>query len=119
MEKRRHHHHPTLVLIAAILLAGVAGLTFAATPVTVTMTVTGDPVPGATVTAKAKVVITDGSALQSIKWTQTGGVKATLAGDTSDTIVVGLPSRKLFREELMTVLEEAPITDAQRPANMP
>ena len=119
MEKRRHRHHPALALIAAILLAGIAGITFAATPVTVTMTVTGDPVPGATVTAKAKVAITDGSTLQSIKWTQTGGVKAVLGGDTSDTIAVALPSRKVFREELMTVLEEAPIADAQRPANMP
>ena len=119
MEKSRYHQHPMLALIAAILIAGVAGLTFAATPVTVTMTVTGDPVPGTTVSAKAKVVINDGSTLQSIKWTQTGGVAAIVAGDTSDTIAVAMPSRKLFREELMTVLEEAPITDAQRPANMP
>jgi len=84
MEKRRHHHHLALPLIAAILLAGVAGITFAATPVTVTMSVTGDPVPGATVTAKAKVAINDGSTLQSITWTQTGGIKAIL-GTTPPT----------------------------------
>jgi len=120
MEKSRYQHHPTLALIAAILIAGVAGFTFAASPpVTVTMTVTGDPVPGATVTAKANVVINDGSALQSIKWTQSGGVQATLANTTADTVTVSLPSRRLFREELMTVLEEAPITAEQRPANLP
>src|SRR4051794_13404972 len=120
MEKSRHYHYPTLALIAAILIAGIASLTFAASPpVTVTMTVGGDPVPGATVTAKAKVGINDGSTLQGITWTQTGGIKAILGGNTSDTIAVALPSRTLFREELMTVLEEAPITDAQRPANMP
>src|SRR4051794_38108618 len=120
MEKSRHHHHLTLALIAAILIAGIASLTFAASPpVTVTMSVSGDPAPGATVTAKAKVVINDGSTLQGITWTQTGGIKAILGGNTSDTIAVALPGRKLFREELMTVLEEAPITDAQRPANMP
>src|SRR3954453_16665699 len=118
MEKSRHHHHPTLALIAAILIAGIASLTFAASPpVTVTMSVSGDPAPGATVSAKAKVVINDGSTLQSITWTQTGGVKALLGNNTSDTIAIALPRRQMFREELMTVLEEAPISEAQRPAN--
>jgi hypothetical protein len=121
MEKGKHlHQQLMLALVSAILIAGVAGFAFAAgPPVTVTMAVTGDPAPGATVTAKATVTINDGSTLQSIKWSQAGGVAATLTNTSVDTVTIALPGRKAFREELMTVLEEPPITDAQLPANVP
>jgi len=120
MEKRTHHKQLMLALIAAIVATGIAGFAVAATaPVTVTMTVSGDPAPGATVTAKANVVINDGSTLQSIKWSQTGGVTATLANTSDPTVTLVLPARKVFREELMTVLEERPVTVAQLPANVP
>lgn len=122
METRKHHHHPQFVLTVgiAILIAGVAGFAIAASPpVTVTTTVTGDPVPGATVTAKANITINDGSSLLSVKWTQVGGVAATFTETSSGAVTIALPSRKVFREELMTVLEEQPITDAQLPANVP
>ncbi|HXH41602.1 MAG TPA: hypothetical protein VNN08_23460, partial [Thermoanaerobaculia bacterium] len=121
MEKGKHHHQQLLLaLIAAILIAGMAGFAFAATPpVTVTMAVTGDPVPGATVTAKATVTINDGSTLQSIKWSQAGGVPATLTNTATDTATVVLPARQVFREQLMTVLEEKPVADALLPAWVP
>src|SRR2546423_9397837 len=71
---RRLHH---LLLIATLILAaGIATTALAATPVTVTVAVTGDPAPGATVTAKANVTINDGSVLQSVTWKQTGGPPA-------------------------------------------
>jgi multidrug efflux pump subunit AcrA (membrane-fusion protein) len=94
METGKHRHHRILlVLLAGILILGVAGGAWAAAPVTVTTAVTGDPVPGATVTAKATVAITDGSSLVSIKWTQNGGPAATLTNSGTDTVTVALPNR--------------------------
>ena len=121
MENQRHlQQHLMIALLAAIVIVGIAGSAFAATaPVTVTMAVTGDPAPGATVTAKANVTINDGSTLQSIKWTQVGGVAATITNMTGDTATIALPSRKVFREQLMTVLEEKPVPDAKLPAWVP
>ena len=117
---KRHYQQLLLALVSAILITGIAGLAFGAgPPVTVTMAVTGDPAPGATVTARATITINDGSTLQSIKWSQAGGVAATLTNTTADTATIALPSRKVFQEELMTVLAEPPISDAQLPANVP
>jgi len=97
--------------LAAILLAASAA--FAADPpVTVTMAVAGDPAPGATVTAKANVAINDGSTLLGVKWTQTGGLDATLSNATTDTVSIVLPDRVRFRENLIRILEEPPITNA-------
>ena len=78
METRKHHQQQLmLALVSAILITAIAGFAFGAgPPVTVTMAVTGDPAPGATVTARATITINDGSTLQSIKWSQVGGVAA-------------------------------------------
>lgn len=103
--------------LAAILIA--AGAFAADPPVTVTMAVTGDPAPGATVTAKANIVINDGSTLVGVKWTQNGGIHAMLTNTNSDTVTIALPNRRTFREELMEVLEEPPVADAQLPSYVP
>jgi hypothetical protein len=114
---RRLHH---LLLIATLILAaGIATTALAATPVTVTVAVTGDPAPGATVTAKANVTINDGSVLQSVTWKQTGGLPAVLANTATDTVTLTLPDRKTFKDELFTVLEESPIADTAYPAYVP
>lgn len=117
--KRPVHRQAMLALLAVLLAAGVASGVYAADAIKVTMAVAGDPLPGATITAKATIVVNDGSTVQAIKWSQTGGVAATLANTASDTVTIQLPSRKAFREQLMEVLEEAPITDAQRPPHVP
>jgi hypothetical protein len=103
--------------LAAILIAGSA--LAAGPPVTVTMAVTGDPAPGATVTAKANIVINDGSTLVGVKWVQNGGIHATLTNTNSDTVTIALPDRRTFRNELMEVLEEPPVADAQLPSYVP
>lgn len=118
--QKRVQQHLMIALLAAIMILGVAGSAFAATaPVTVTTAVTGDTSPGGTVTAKATITINDGSTLQSIKWSQVGGVAATLTNTTGDTATIALPARKVFREQLMTVLEEKPVADALLPAWVP
>ncbi|PYQ27346.1 MAG: hypothetical protein DMF56_20565 [Acidobacteria bacterium] len=106
-----------IFMLAAILIAATAA--FATDPVTVTTAVTGDPVPGATVTAKATIVINDGSTLVGVKWTQTAGVPAVLTNANANVVTIALPNRKTFREELIEVLEEPPIADSQLPSYVP
>src|SRR2546423_8490540 len=103
---RRLHH---LLLIATLILAaGIATTALAAVPVTVTVSVTGDPAPGATVTAKANVTINDGSVLQSVTWKQTGGLPAVRAHPTARTVTPHPPDRQTFQDELPTILEASP-----------
>lgn len=111
-------HHP-LAAWAAVLILAVAIPIAAADPPTVTVAVNGTPVPGATVTAKATVTIKDGSALQSLRWKQTGGVTATIANATSDTLTLTVPDRKAFKDHLIEILEESPIPENRYPANVP
>ncbi len=110
---------PTLVLACVVLLFAFAIPMTAADPPTVAIAVTGDAVPGATVTAKATVTIKDGSALQSIKWTQTAGAHATVTNNQTDTVTVVLPSRQVFKEHLVEVLAESPLPEANYPAYVP
>ncbi len=108
-----------MVLLLSAAVLGIAASALAVDPVTVSVAVTGDPIPGATVTAKATVTINDGSTLQSIAWTQVSGPTATLSNTTTDTITAVLPSRQVFKEHLIEILEEPPITAAQLPPNVP
>jgi hypothetical protein len=109
-----------LSVLLAIFAIGIAAVASAADPpVTVTVAIAGDAVPGAAVTAKATVTINDGTTLQNIKWTQVGGVGATLSNTTTDTVTVVLPDRRTFKEDLIKVLEEPPIVDASFPPHVP
>lgn len=105
-------------LWCVVLLVALSIPLYAAAP-TVTLTVTGDPVPGATVTAKANITISDGSALQGVRWTQKDGVPVTVTNNLTDTITVALPSRTVFKEHLIEILEEAPLPEANYPSYVP
>ncbi|MFZ2492977.1 MAG: hypothetical protein WA208_15955 [Thermoanaerobaculia bacterium] len=91
----------------------------AQTAPTVAISVTGTPVPGATVTAKATVTIKDGSTLQGVSWKQVGGPTAVLANTNTDTITVTLPDRKTFKHHLIEVLGEPPIAETTYPDYVP
>ena len=106
----------TLMAFALIALLTTA---FAEAQVTVTVEVTGDAVPGATVTAIATIDASDGSEVQSIMWTQTGGADAMLSGVATDTVTVGLGSEMSYRDYLIHVLSEPPIGEDQLPSNVP
>lgn len=106
-----------LLLCALVLIAALPAL--AADPVAISVAVTGDTNPGATAFAKANVTINDGSTLQSITWSQSGGLAAALSNTTSETVTVVLPKRDAFKDHLIEVLEEAPIADAQFPVYVP
>ena len=96
-------------LILFLMIASMTAAAFAAAP-TVTVAVNGDPIPGATVTAKATVNITDGSSLQSITWKQTAGLPVVLSNANSDTVTLTLPDRNAFKADLLEVLDESPVS---------
>ncbi len=109
----------SIALVAGCMCWLAAGTAVAEDPVTVTVTVTGDAQPGATVTAAAEVVINDGSTLVSMEWMQEGGVAATLAGTQTDTVTATLGSRDDYRAYLGHILAEPPIAGDQLPPNVP
>jgi len=117
------NHHEVFKGSTRVLLAFalVAFLTTAVAEgqVTVTVDVSGDAVPGATVTATATIEVSDGSEVQSIMWTQTGGADAMLSGIATDTVTVTLGSEMSYRDQLIHVLSEPPIGEEQLPPNVP
>ena len=60
--------------------------------------------PGAAVTLKATVKITDGSKVTGYKWVQVSGVKATMTGATSDTVKVTLGKAAAYKAKLIAGL---------------
>lgn len=86
--------------------------------VDVTVEITGDPVPGGTVTATATVDIMDGSTFQSIAWSQHEGPPAAIAGANTTTVMVTLGDLGAFRDQLHHVLAEPPVTQDQLPENV-
>ena len=108
-----------LALAIVALMSFAMGAFAQDAPVTATFTVTGDPVPGATVTVSSVVTINNGSTLQGRSWTQIGGVDATLSGTTGETVSVTLPGRLAFKEELLHVLDTAPHATGPLPGNAP
>ena len=111
-------HRRTFAIALCAVLIGIAPIAFGAA-VNATVAVTGTPVPGATVNAKATITITDGSTLQSIKWTQVGGVPVTLANDTTDTASITFPALDVYRAKLIDVMETTPLPESQMPAFFP
>jgi hypothetical protein len=106
------------VLLAFALVAFLT-VAIAEGQVTVTVDVTGDAVPGATVTATATVEVTDGSEVQSYAWTQTGGADAMLSGIATNAVTVTLGTESSYRDYLIHVLSEPPIEEDQLPSNVP
>ncbi len=109
---------PTRVILAFALVAFLT-TAVAESQVTVTVEVTGEAVPGATVTATATIEVSDGSEVQSIMWIQTGGADAMLSGIATDTLTVTLGSEMSYRDYLIHVLSEPPIGEEQLPPNVP
>jgi hypothetical protein len=106
-------------VILAFSLVAFLTAAVAESQVTVTVDITGDAVPGGTVTATATIDLGDGSEMQSILWTQTGGADAMLSGTATDTVTVMLGPVTSYRDELIHVLSEPPIGEDQLPPNVP
>jgi len=110
----------TALALAALAVVVLAPATQAQEdPVTLSVAVTGDALPGGTVTAVATVTINDGSTLQSIAWTQVGGVPAVLAGADTDTVNITFAAESAYKDMLFQVLAEPPIDAEDLPPNIP
>jgi len=106
---------------AIFLVAVLVGFVPAgqAQTVDVTVEIAGVAVPGASLTATAVIDIQDGSTLQSISWTQTGGAAATINPAAANPTTVTLAAESVFKDELFQVLAEPPIGPDQLPPNVP
>jgi hypothetical protein len=107
--------------LAVLLAAGLVWYVPAgqAQTVSVSVDITGNEVPDGALTATATVTITDGSTLQSIFWTQTGGAAASISSPNMNPTDVTLGAESLYKEVLFHVLSEPPIGEDQLPPNVP
>lgn len=109
-----------LLALALIAMAPVVGAQDEPGPVVVTINVSGNAVPGGTVTATATVEINDGSTLQGFAWMQTEGVEVAISGaGSANTVMANFPGRQAFKNELLTFLSEPPIGPDELPPNVP
>ncbi len=106
-------------LVTTIVIAAVFGLTqgVAAQGAPLEFTQTGDAVPGGSV--MVSVATTDGSAIQSVAWSQAYGVEAVLTGAGTSTVTAVLGAESAYRAHLIHVLAEPPIGPDQLPPNVP
>jgi len=105
--------------LAVLLAAGLVLLAPAsqAQAVTVSVEVTGDAVPGGTVTATASV---DEGDIATIAWTHVGGVAPTsISPANANPTMVTLGAEGAYKDELFHVLSEPPIGEDQLPPNVP
>jgi len=104
-----------------LVFLAVAGLALLAPAsqvqaVDVTVTVTGNAVPGGVLTATATV---DEGSIQSISWTQVGGVAVSISDANANPTMVTLGFEGAYKDELFHVLAEPPIGPDQLPPNVP
>ncbi len=105
-----------LATIAVVAVFGLAqGVSAQGAPLEFTQT--GDAVPGGTV--MVAVATNDGSAIQSVAWSQTYGVDAVLSGADTSTVTAMLGDESAYKAHLFDVLEEPPIGPDQLPPNVP
>ena len=102
-----------VLLAAGLVLLAPAGQ---AQAVSVSVAVTGDFVPGGTVTATASV---DEGSIQTISWTQTGGAAASISPADMNPTTMTLGAEGLYKDVLFHVLSEPPIGEDQLPPNVP
>jgi hypothetical protein len=104
-----------MTLVLAAVFGLVQGVSAQGAPLEFTQT--GDAIPGGSV--MVTVATTDGSAIQSVAWSQTYGVDAVLSGANTSTVTAMLGAESAYRAHLIDVLEEPPIGPDQLPPNVP
>jgi hypothetical protein len=105
-------------VLAVAVLALIAPASWAQ-DVSVAVQVSGTARPGATLNVAALVTINDGSVFQSIAWSQTAGATASISSPNASPTDVTLAAESVYKDQLIHVLKEPPITEAQLPPNVP
>jgi hypothetical protein len=88
-------------------------------PVILGVSISGDAVPSAMVSADATYEIMDGSTFESILWTQNNSVTVTIENANTENADITLPGEGAYKAELIHVLAEPPIGEDQLPPNIP
>jgi hypothetical protein len=104
---------PLGAALAVVLAAFVPAV--GAQDVPVEIEVSGDAVPGGSVTVT--VSTTDGSTISSVSWEQVAGVVASVSGTNPATVTLGAEAD--YKDYLFHVLSEPPIGEDQLPPNVP
>jgi hypothetical protein len=104
-----------MTLALAAVFGLVQGVSAQGAPLAFTQT--GDAIPGGSV--MVAVATTDGSAIQSVAWSQTYGVDAVLSGANTSTVTAMLGAESAYRAHLIDVLAESPIPEDELPPNYP
>ena len=80
----------------------------------------GPGAAGAALTASVSVENLDGTTtVQSYSWTESSGVDASIANANTDTATVTLSDNSAYKDELIIILLEPPISEDQLPPNVP
>jgi len=87
-------------------------------PVIVKASISNDAVPGSVLSATGSWKIMDGSSLVGVEWTQEEGAAATIGSPNQGNTAVTLPNADAFKEELILLLKEPPISEEQLPPNV-
>ncbi|MDX1632176.1 MAG: hypothetical protein R3234_09955, partial [Thermoanaerobaculia bacterium] len=106
------------VLLAGIALVAVPAALQAQPPVAVSVDVSGDEVPRATLTATAVVEINDGSSVTGYQWSLVGDAPAELQGTRGQSVQVTLGPAFEFRFHLHDLLHEPPIEPEDLPPDI-
>jgi hypothetical protein len=88
-------------------------------PVVVSAGVSGGAVPGGVLAGTASFDVLDDSTLISIAWSQTAGAAAIIDDADPLNASITLPSLMGFKQELILVLSEPPISAEDLPPNVP
>jgi hypothetical protein len=88
-------------------------------PVVVTANATGDAEPGATLSLSGTCMPMDGSAVLAEEWEQTEGTMADIEDSVDANTMVTLASLSAYKDELIHLLKEPPITEDELPPNVP
>jgi hypothetical protein len=94
-----------LLTIALVVFVPASQAQVDGVEVTIEIAATADP--GASLTATAEINIQDGSTLQSISWTQTGGAAASISPADANPTTVTLAAESVLKDEPIFTLEEA------------
>ncbi len=115
---RQGRWQQTVFLVIALVACGAAAAA-QDSPVSVSVVVSGDAVPGGTVVASATVDIQDGSEIQGLHWMQVSGADAMLSGVDTDTVTAVLNTLPAYKDQLIHALSEPGISEDQLPPNVP
>ncbi len=87
-------------------------------PVVVTATVDGDSVPGGLMSATMHIDALDGSTVESMTWTLSSTATASLGGATTELDTITLSDDRAFKDRLLHILTEPPISEDDLPSTV-